>query len=38
VWTKRLSSGEHTVTIRVRKGTVVVDGFVVTQSATGATR
>ena len=38
VWTKRLSSGEHTITIRVRKGTVVVDAFVVTQSATGATR
>jgi subtilisin len=38
VWARRVSSGEHTITIRVRKGTVVVDGFVVTQSATGSAR
>jgi subtilisin family serine protease len=38
VWTRSLSSGPHTISVQVRSGTVVVDGFVVTRSATGDRR
>jgi len=38
VWTRSLPSGEHTISVEVRSGTVVVDGFVVTRSTTGDAR
>jgi hypothetical protein len=38
VWARRLSPGRHTVSIEVRSGTVVLDGFVVTRSASGDRR
>jgi hypothetical protein len=38
VWTRSVSSGSHTVSVTVRSGTVVIDGFVVTRSASGDPR
>lgn len=38
VWTRDLEPGRHTISIEVRSGTVVVDGFVVTGSARGDRR
>jgi hypothetical protein len=33
-----MSSGKHTISVQVRSGTVVVDGFVVARSAAGDRR
>jgi hypothetical protein len=38
VWTKRLTPGRHTISVQVRSGTVVLDGFVVTRSVSGDRR
>jgi hypothetical protein len=38
VWTRSLSTGKHTISVQVRSGTVVVDGFVVTRSSRGDQR
>ncbi len=38
VWTRNLRPGKHTISVQVRSGTVVVDGFVVTRSTTGDER
>jgi hypothetical protein len=38
VFARGLKSGTHAISVEVRSGTVVVDGFVVTRSATGDTR
>jgi hypothetical protein len=38
VWTRSLSPGRHAVSVTVRSGTVVIDGFVVTRSASGDPR
>lgn len=38
VWTRALGDGRHTISVEVRSGTVVVDGFVVMRSATGDDR
>ena len=38
VWNKGLTSGKHTITIVVKDGRVVVDGFVTTQTAEGDAR
>ena len=38
VWTKRLSPGRHIISVQVRSGTVVLDGFVVTRSTSGDRR
>ena len=38
VWTRGLSSGKHTITVVVKDGRVVVDGFVTTQTAKGDAR
>lgn len=38
VWARSLRSGRHTISVQVRSGTVVVDGFVVTRSAAGDER
>lgn len=38
VWTRDLKPGKHTISVEVRSGTVVVDGFVYTRSAAGDPR
>jgi hypothetical protein len=38
VWTRNLKPGRHTISVEVRSGTVVVDGFVFTRSTTGDPR
>lgn len=38
VWTRNLTPGKHTISVQVRSGTVVVDGFVVTSSGAGDER
>ena len=38
VWSRSVSDGRHTITVEVRDGRVVVDGFVVTRTAKGAAR
>lgn len=38
VWARNLTPGRHTISVQVRSGTVVLDGFVVTRSTAGEER